>query len=278
MGKAALAAVYPPKLCKAIVRGLKRHLRWKYESLQELKEADVVVETFAVETGAPWPEVDPDGLLPEEVRVFRAERERPSQTAATAVTDEDEAKVSKTHVNLGHPSKDIVLFVFFVPGESERKKCNLREPCFAKSTTRPAIVPKCYRPGIAAVGMDLFYILVNQKSLPVLNIMDLGTNYQMIQLIGNKSPFTIWRAFWKTWCRTFGMPQYISLDAGLEFRGDFTQCPDFGTLVFRAAARSPWQQGKVDRHGGLMKTMIEKARESTSNSHGRQVEGPAVRM
>ena len=32
--------------------------------------------------------------------------------------------------------------------------------------------------------------------------------------------------------------------------------------MFRAAARAPWQQGRVERHGGLIKTMIETARET----------------
>ena len=129
---------------------------------------------------------------------------------------------------------------------------------------RPAVVPKCYRPGVA-LGLDLFYIpdILNQRSLPVLNMVDLGTNYQMIELLENKDPSTIWRAFWLTWCRTFGVPEYLSIDEGREFRGDFTKwCAGFGTIVFRAAARAPWQQGRVERHGGLMKTMIETAREA----------------
>ena len=276
-GKAAMAGVYPPQLCKAIFRGLKRHLRWKYGTPVKLGEADVVLETFATETGAPRPEddlEDPEELLPEEVRVFRAEKERLSRIAAVAVSDEDKAKVTKMHANLGHPSKES--FVRFLRAGRVREevvrwyikefRCATCESHALPKAPRPAVVPKCYRPGVA-VGIDLFYIPdpMNQKSLPVLNIVDLGTNCQMIQLIGNKSPFTIWRAFWKTWCRTFGMPQFVSLDAGLEFRGDFTRwCANFGTLVFRAAARSPWQQGKVERHGGLMKNMIEKARESTS--------------
>eukprot|EP00435_Cladocopium_sp_Y103_P070319 s238_g35.t1 len=275
-GKAALAAMYPPALCRAIVRGLKRHLRWKNQEPVAVPEADVVIDTFAVERGAPQPAddvEDQDELLPEEIRVVRAEKERLSRGIA-AVSDEDKAKVSKLHANLGHPSKDS--FVRFLRAGRVREevvrwyikdfRCATCDSHVLPKAPRPAVVPKCYRPGVA-VGMDLFYIPdpLNQKSLPVLNVVDLGTSYQMIQLIGDKSPFTIWRAFWKTWCRTFGMPQYISLDAGLEFRGDFNRwCADFGTLVFRAAARSPWQQGKVERHGGLMKSMIEKARESTS--------------
>ena len=113
----------------------------------------------------------------------------------------------------------------------------------------------------------MFYIPDPKKtrSLPVLNVVDIGTNYQVIELLEDKDAFSIWRAFWACWCRVFGAPQYLAVDEGLEFRGQFTQrCSNYGILVFRAAARSPWQQGKVERHGGLMKTMIEHARATAS--------------
>eukprot|EP00435_Cladocopium_sp_Y103_P071079 s134_g36.t1 len=239
-GRAALAAVYPPELCRAIVRGLKRHLRFKFGKPEMPKKTDIVLESFAVE--AEGLELDEfEDMLPEEVRVNEQEERRMKRTAA-AVTEEDKNKVTKMHVNLGHPAKDS--FVRFLRAGRVREE----------------VIRSCRWDGSEFIPDPM-----NQRSLPVLNVVDLGTNYQMVELIQDKSPHTIWRAFWKTWCRTFGMPQYVSLDEGLEFRGAFSQwCAQFGTLVFRAATKSPWQQGKVERHGGLMKDLIEKARASTS--------------
>lgn len=58
------------------------------------------------------------------------------------------------------------------------------------------------------------------------------------------------------------MPQFLSVDGGLEFSGGFTRwCADFGTILFRAAGRSPWQASKS---GGLIKDMILQARETAS--------------
>lgn len=108
---------------------------------------------------------------------------------------------------------------------------------------------------------------MNQDSVAVLNVVDLGTNFQMIEPLNSKGATEVWNAFWDVWCRIFGMPQYISVDEGLEFRGAFSQwCSDFGAVVFRAAGRSPWQQGKVERRGGLIKTMIAEARETACPS------------
>ena len=269
-GKAAAAAVYPPELCRAIVRGLKRHLR-RSQKQQEGVPAEMPV-IFA--TGVKDTDLDEfEDLLPEEVQQFR-EDVREKNRAVVAVTQEDKQKIVKMHVNLGHPSRES--FVRFLRAGRIREevvrwvikefKCEKCESQVVPKAPRPAVVPKCYKPGVA-VGLDLFFIpdLENKKSLPVLNMVDLGTNFQMIELVESKEPKVLWNAFWRTWCRTFGMPQYLSVDEGLEFRGNFTQwCADFGTIMFRAAGRSPWQQGRVERHGGLIKEMITKARETAS--------------
>ena len=65
-----------------------------------------------------------------------------------------------------------------------------------------------------AVGIDLFYVpdVMNQKSVPILNVVDLGTNYQMVEVLENKEPAHIWRTFWRVWARTFGLPQYVAID------------------------------------------------------------------
>lgn len=178
------------------------------------------------------------------------------------------------HNNLDHPALDS--FVRFLRAGRVRDevvrwvlkefRCETCASQVVPKAPRPAAVPKCYKLGVA-VGMDLFYIPdpKNTRSLPVLNVVDIGTNYQVIELLEDKDAISIWRAFWACWCRVFGAPQYLAVDEGLEFRGQFTQwCSNYGILVFRAAARSPWQQGKIERHGGLMKTMIEHARATAS--------------
>lgn len=281
-GKAAAAAVYPPQLCQAVVRGLRRHLRAQGKLSEVKLEESHVIEVMAVRRQPDDEEGDDDldvfeDILPEEVEQYRAQRredrrERERQRIEASVTAEDKAKVRKMHDNLGHPSKES--FVRFLRAGRVREEVIqwvLKEfscpTCAAKvipKAPRPAVVPKCYRPGVA-LGLDLFYIpdVLNQRSLPVMNVVDPGTNYQMIELLENKDPNTIWSAFWATWCRTFGIPDYLSIDEGREFKGDFTRwCASFGCIVFRAAARAPWQQGRVERHGGLIKTMIETARET----------------
>eukprot|EP00435_Cladocopium_sp_Y103_P039402 s1944_g10.t1 len=267
-GKATLAAQYPPALCKAVVRGLKKHMRM--EGLQGYEE---IPEEFTfVEDGAEVnddeeedEEHDPDHGVDEE-----EDEKKVEEAAPTAVTAEDRVKIRRMHVNLGHPNMESFLR-FLRAGRVRREvlqwvqrefRCATCQSQALPKAPRPAVVPKCYEPGVA-LGIDVFFIpdVLNQRSVPVLNVVDLGTNYQMVEVLDNKDPLHIWRTFWRTWARTFGLPLYVAVDEGREFRGGFGKlCASAGVVMFRAAARSPWQQGKVERHGGLLKEMLEKGR------------------
>ena len=282
-GKAVKAAQYPQQLCDAIVRGVKAHLRLKASNqatssvflqneqviLVEAKEEDPLLELDR-ERGYEEEEAEVGGEV-DAIGEDQVEVEGNRGRLPTAVSHEDQLKLKKMHVNLGHPSKPS--FLRFLRAGRVREEilrwvrqhfeCETCESQKLPKAPRPAIVPKCYAPGLA-VGLDIFYVpdVHNQRSVPVLNLVDLGTNYQMVEVVENKEPLHIWQTFWRVWARTFGLPQYITIDEGREFRGGFAKlCASAGTVVFRTAARSPWQNGRVERHGGILIEMMEKCRE-----------------
>lgn len=280
-GLAAKAARYPQGLCSAIVRGLKKQIRatQRRRSEETMKKASdyEITEVFMGRRPRDGLE-DFEDLFPEDIEEYRGERReeqrqrRNEERRLEAAVTEEDKKVAKLHVNLGHPARDSFLRFLragrvreeVVRWTAKEFKCAACESHAVPKAPRPSVVPKSYAPGVA-VAMDLFYIpdVQNQRSIPVLNLVDMGTNYQMIEMLESREPASVWRAFWAVWARTFGMPQYVAIDEGLEFRGSFSQwCSHFGTIVFRSAARSPWQQGKVERHGGVIKEMIAKAREA----------------
>ena len=296
-GKAALAAVYPEGLCQAIVRGLKRQLRSQRggrkacpEELQEVFVGDGSMDVENVEDAERGEEAedgDLEELLDQEIeetqdqrvrqegrRIEEEEKKKEREDRGeegVAVSDEDKRKIRKLHVNLGHPS--LPSFLRFLKAGRVREEvrswvrhsfnCPTCQAQQVPKAPRPAVVPKCYSPGVV-VGIDIFYIPdpTNTRSLPILSMVDLGTNYHMVEYVESKEPERLWGTFWKVWARTFGLPQYVTVDEGREFRGGFSRlCSDAGVIMFRAAARAPWQQGKVERHGGVFKMMVEKSRE-----------------
>ena len=94
--------------------------------------------------------------------------------------------INKLHINLGHPA--LASFLRFLRAGRVRPEilqwvrkhfsCETCKALVLPKAPRPALVPKSYAPGVA-VGLDLFFVpdLLNQKSILILNVVDLGTNY-----------------------------------------------------------------------------------------------------
>ena len=276
-GLAEKAAEYPAALCKEVLRGLKEHLRERYGQTKEIdKEQVVFVEEAAEKEDEESSSSSSESSSEDEEEVkktlgrVKVLKELEDARGKVHISAAEKTKLRIMHVNLGHPSK--VSFIRFLRAGRVREElirwvrtefeCATCQSSVMPKAPRPAVVPRGYAPGVA-VGIDLFYVpdVMNQKSLPVLNVVDVGTNYQMVEILENKEPAHIWRTFWRVWARTFGLPQYVAIDEGREFRSHFAKlCASAGTIVFRSAARAPWQQGRVERHGAILKNMLEKSR------------------
>ena len=146
------------------------------------------------------------------------------------------------------------------------KEVQVRCVCESKrhpKAPRPTALPRAYQPN-RVLGLDLFYVPApgdGKQTVPVLNILDWGTNYQMCEVLLGKNPSEVWEAYMSTWARTFGHPEVITCDAGREFLGEFIQkAAAEGIVIHQIASKARWQQGKTERHGGLFKELLEKAR------------------
>ena len=116
-GKAVKAAHYTPAFCKAVVKGLQTHLRERDGRKHALVSEDEIVVLAVAD------EVDPLEELPElEDELQEVVREENPERLEVAVNKEDEAKVRKLHVNLGHPSKPS--FLRFLKAGRVRNDCS----------------------------------------------------------------------------------------------------------------------------------------------------------
>lgn len=57
----------------------------------------------------------------------------------------------------------------------------------------------------------------------MLNVVDWGTCYQVLEPLEDMTSETVWQAFIRSWMRTFGMPEMVIMDHGREFVGNFSQ-------------------------------------------------------
>ena len=131
--------------------------------------------------------------------------------------------------------------------------------------SRKAAIPRTYEFN-RIIALDVFYIPLRGQSLPILNIICHGTNFQVVALMrqdGTPTAAMVWSTFQRSWRRYLGTPDVLITDGGPEFRGDFAQSGEYaGILQVIVDADAPWQNGKCERHGGLVKDLLAKGLET----------------
>ncbi|CAE7437016.1 RE1 [Symbiodinium sp. CCMP2592] len=191
---------------------------------------------------------------------------------AVEPTAEEKRLVKKLHDNLGHPgARELARSLrlahakpHIVRHVAKKFVCPTCEARPKPRPARPAVLPKAYEAG-KVVGVDVVFLpgLDPRQSFPALNIVDWGTNYQMVERLKNTESDHAWRTFMRTWARVFGVPEIIVADLGSEFRGQFSELAgQAGALIRHTAARSPWQAGKTERAGAHFKHVYERARDT----------------
>ena len=176
------------------------------------------------------------------------------------VPDAEKRLVEKLHVNMGHPSKQRFLRVLRAAGAKLgvlkwiKAECRC-SACAERSRVSPhrkVAIPRTFRFNqILAVDTVNLPVPFLQTTVPFLNMVDHGSNLQVMTLLRGRSARDAWEAIAKSWLRPFGAPYVILCDGGPEFQDEFSDGAErIGALLHVVGAQSPWQNGKCERHGG----------------------------
>lgn len=275
-GRAKQAERYPEKLCEAMVRGFKEDVREGCSSVYAFDLED------ALDQEVTRHDEEQDDQSPEVLRGSGGDDEVESEEEVEEglprrVTESDKRKIRRLHNNLGHPSAqsfmralrvararpEVVKFV------KEEFRYDICEAHVQPKAARPSILPRHFAPG-KVIGVDVVFMPSNnpRHTIPVLNVTDWATCYQALEPLEGRLSETIWKGFMRSWVRTFGMPEMVVCDQGREFMNSFCRRVDeSGAIIRTIGARSPWQQGRTERHGGLAKGMLKKVVEQIGPSN-----------
>ena len=266
-GLTALARIWPDELVAAIVRGIQKERRYLQRNQWVLLgEADPEAEE---EEDADEEEEEEE---PRGATSVRGETEK-----ACGLPTEQKEMVRRLHVNMGHLPLDRMIVMLkaarakesvlqYVKDEFQCEACMRQR---REVTRRKAAFPRTFEFN-RVVGVDTFFVKWKNKNIPFLNIVDHGTNWQVVTMVRpiaegetepsgrNPTSAETWHHFLKSWIRPFGVPQVVLSDGGMEFRDRFERgLEQLGTLQVTTDQESPWQNGRVERHGQWVKDRAE---------------------
>ena len=174
----------------------------------------------------------------------------------------------KIHNNLGHPSvQDMQRFMKTAGANQELieavswLRCSScaqsQRPRFHRTTRMPPhdlqfndqVMVDCFHTK-DSVGKGYWFM----------SVLDRATMYHQVSWIGDHSPETFARVMINQWIKWAGSPGEISIDMERGFGSqDFAdQMGEAGCVVVPIAGQAHWQHGKIERHGQIVKEMMQK--------------------
>ncbi|CAK8995053.1 Retrovirus-related Pol polyprotein from transposon TNT 1-94 [Includes: Protease, partial [Durusdinium trenchii] len=190
--------------------------------------------------------------------------------SSVLLTEEQKKKILRMHLNMGHLSKEQMLSMLKAAGAREGVLKFVKEKfgctyCMRQRKPverRHATIPRTFSFN-RIIGLDFFYLSFGGRTFAFLNAVCHGTNFQQVGMLKNydggvPSSKETWSLFSKIWIQPFGIPETMVCDGGSEFKQHFERAAEQqGILQIITDAASPWQNGRVERHGGWVKDRAE---------------------
>ena len=179
----------------------------------------------------------------------------------------DQAWLLKLHRNLGHPSKQKMEYV------CKQLRCHteiLRAiPDIRCSTCLESRGPEIPRPGAVKDDLDFGDVIAMDgitwknsqgQQFHFYHMIDHSTAFHIAYCSPSRTAESVMRALTMGWIMWAGPPGQLILDAAGEFCDEkiqeFAQKHDIGLKVIPPEAH--WQNGRCERHGGILQEMLTK--------------------
>ena len=173
----------------------------------------------------------------------------------------------KLHQQFAHPSAKRLIDLIKTSGcdDNELFKAiqNVSQICdtckrYKKAPPKPSVTFPLATQFNETVALDL-KIYENNKTY-FLHVIDHATRFSAAAVITSKKKEIIVDQFFKIWIAVFGTPQKVLSDNGGEFSNELFEdmCLNFNIKMTTTAAESPWSNGLVERHNGVLGEAVSK--------------------
>ena len=179
----------------------------------------------------------------------------------------EQQEITNMHKNLGHPSNDRLSKALQVAGyRVEVVQAALELKCHICAACSP---PKHQRPGTLKPLLDFNHKVyidgVNWKnskgkSFHWYHFLDAGSNYHVAVCAPSRDTQDFARLIDHHWISWAGPPNMIQVDSATEMNShDLTSFMQrYGIKQLTIPPEAHWQQGKIERHGGFLQSMLTK--------------------
>ena len=148
--------------------------------------------------------------------------------------------------------------------KSERRvnsiKCDVSSENKPPKSHLPAKLADTYTEFNQGVRVDIFVLAdSNEQVFEFLDIVDLATRFNICFPVPSKRPDDVFSVLQMVWINGAGPMSHLISDMGGEFEGELGECMDgHGIRQYFKASEGPWQNGRVERNGGIWKAAARK--------------------
>ena len=181
----------------------------------------------------------------------------------------------KLHHQFAHPSSKRLINYIKNAGidDSELFNCieNVTQSCntckrYKRPSPRPIVMFPLATQFNETVALDLK--IYENNTTYFLHVIDHATRFSAAAVIKSKKSEVIVNNFFKIWIAIFGTPGKVLSDNGGEFVNStfVDMCESLNINFITTAAESPWSNGLVERHNGIIGEVVKKILEEVDCS------------
>ena len=205
-----------------------------------------------------------EGLTPSQLHDLRSSSQ---SNRFKELSPEERSMIIRAHKNLGHPSPERLSTMLRSQGyRAEIAKAALELKC---SVCKSQAQPRLARPGTIKDELDfndricidgLQWTNRHGQNFHVYHIVDWATSFQTACCAPDRTTNAAIQGLFQMWFSWAGAPSEMIVDAATEFNSDefqnFSQSHNIKVTTISIEAQ--FQNGKAERHGSILKTMLSK--------------------
>lgn len=185
----------------------------------------------------------------------------------TSLPRDEQIALIRAHKNLGHPSPERLSSLLRQQGfrpEVARAaldfKCSVCESLQQPKHNRPSTIrdDSDFNDRICVDGLK--WTNAKGQNFHLYHVVDWSTNFHIARIAPNRSSSEAIRILCRSWFSWAGAPGAMLVDAGSEFNSEeFSEFAQAHNIkVTTTSAEAHFQNGKAERHGDVLQTMLSK--------------------